>query len=188
MTKPDCKTSFLWADAKHLGYVGRKPGTRDSDAWFTPARYIAAVRAVLGRIDLDPFSSDIANLTVQASAYYTEQDDAFSNSWLARSVFCNPPYGKVCRRAVEKFVEEYRRGTFQHGIILVNNATETRAAQLLFKTASAVCFTDHRIAFSNADGKGVSGNTRGQCFFYFGSKLGLFRKVFAQFGSVLACK
>lgn len=182
--------SLFEADAGRLGYVGKRPGSRDSDSWFTPPKYIEAVRAVLGVIDLDPFSSDVANLTVGASAFYTEADDAFSQSWLARNVFMNPPYGKPCRAAVEKFVEEFHRRSFQTGIVLVNNATETRFFQLLLQTAAAVCFTNHRISFYNSDGKRISGNTRGQCFFYLSRKpnVALFRRVFTQFGKVISCK
>lgn len=177
------------ADANRLGYVGKCSG-RDSDSWFTPAIYVEAVRMVLGRIDLDPFSSDAANLTVGAATHYTEQDDAFKRSWLAHTVFMNPPFGRPFRRAVEKFVEEYRRGSFQAGIVLVNNCTETRAFQLLLNVSRAVCFTDHRISFANVDGKSVSGNTRGQAFLYVSRKPGAasFRQVFGQFGKVLGYK
>ncbi len=172
-----------------LGYVGRRPGTRrDSDSWFTPPKYLEAARTVLKGIDLDPFSSDAANLAVKARRYYTESDNAFKKPWLAKSVWMNPPFGKLFRPAVEKFVQEYQRGSFQQGIVLANNATETRAVQLMFRTCSCVAFPDHRLAFNNVDGKRISGNTRGQMFCYFGPDARSFRKTFAQFGSVLSCK
>ena len=178
------------ASIRRLAYVGKKPGVRDSDSWFTPTKYLVAVREVLGRIDLDPFSSDVANMEVQARHHYTERDDAFKQSWLANSVFMNPPYGKMCRRAVEKCVEEFRNWSFQNAVVLVNNATETTFFQLLLNAGSAVCFTDHRISFYNSDGKSVSGNTRGQAFFYLSQNpdIALFRKVFSPFGKVLPCK
>ncbi len=185
------KADLFAADPRRMGYVGRRPGLRDSDAWFTPAKYVEASRTVLGRIDLDPFSDDVANLTVGAKLHYTEADNAFECSWLAGTVWMNPPYaGTLCRRAVEKFVEEYRRGAFQTGIVLVNNATETRFFQLLLSVSRAVCLTSHRIAFENRDGKRISGNTRGQAFFYVARKphLPLFKRVFSQFGKVLVCK
>lgn len=102
----------------------------------------------------------------------------------------NPPYGPFCRKAVEKFVDEFKRGRFKKGIVLVNNATETVFFQLLLNTAHAVCFTNHRISFYNSDGKKISGNTRGQCFFYVARKpnVALFRRTFTQFGKVIACK
>lgn len=176
------------ADVSRLGYVGRQPGKRDSDSWFTPSQYVEAARSVLGRIDLDPFSSAEANLTVGARHYFTEADDAFTKVWAAGTVWMNPPYGRAFRASIEKFVNEFTSGHFRAGIVLCNNATETRAGQLLFKTASAVAFPDHRISFTNVDGKKVSGNTRGQMFAYFGPKVALFRKVFSQFGSVLTCR
>ncbi len=179
------------ADVFRLGYVGRQPGSRrDSDSWFTPAQYVDAARSVLGRIYLDPFSSDAANLTVGAKLYYTEADDGFKQSWLAKTVWMNPPYGRLCRPAIEKFVYEFGCGHFKSGIVLVNNATETRFFQLLMDVASAVCFTNHRISFYNADGKRISGNTRGQAFFYVAKRpnITLFKSAFASFGKVLPCK
>lgn len=176
------------AEVARLGYVGKRPGSgrRDSDSWFTPCAYLVAARAALGRIDLDPFSSETANLTVGAKRYYTEADDAFTKSWLATSVFMNPPYGKLCRPSVEKFVDEFLSGHFTSGIVLVNNATETRFFQLLLQTAAAVVFTNHRISFTNADGKHISGNTRGQAFFYFGTRVTAFAAAFSQFGKVIS--
>jgi phage N-6-adenine-methyltransferase len=190
MNIPARKLAGDKANAARLGYVGKRPGSirRDSDSWFTPPQYLVAVRTVLGRIDLDPFSSDVANLTVGAKHYYTESDDAFTKSWLAGSVFMNPPYGRLCRPAVEKFVGEFLNGHFTAGIVLVNNATETRFFQLLLQTAAAVVFTNHRISFTNADGKRISGNTRGQAFFYFGkaARIPAFAVAFSQFGKVIS--
>jgi phage N-6-adenine-methyltransferase len=173
------------ADPKKLGYVGKTPGTssRDSNAWFTPPKYLDAVRAALGgAIHLDPFSSDEANKKVQAEQFFTATDDAFSQDWSVqkdgssyarkagarRAVFMNPPYsGKLCSQAVTRFLDEFAAGSFSEGIILVNNATETKWFQRALQECAAVCFTGHRISFWNADGKAQSGNTRGQAFLYF---------------------
>ena len=70
----------------------------------------------------------------------------------------------------------------QEGIILVNNATETKWFQTLLTNASSICFTNHRISFWNADGKVVSNNTRGQAFFYFGNHAEKFNAIFASHG------
>lgn len=175
---------------QRLGYVGAKPGSpRNSNAWFTPARYIAAARMVLGEIDLDPFSDEAANRIVKAKRILTVEDDALVADWgKIRTVWMNPPFGKDCRAAVEKFVEEFERGSFQTGIALVNNATETRFFQLMLHAARAVCFTNHRISFWNSDGKVISGNTRGQAFFFFAKSPGVkaFRRAFEPFGKVVS--
>jgi len=181
--------------ASRLAYVGTKPSQtkegRDSDAWFTPKKYVDAARSALGRtIDLDPFSDPAANKVVQASRIFTINDDALNRSWASigsqqgQTVWMNPPYGKKCPAAVEKFLCEYAAGHFSRGIVLTNNATETRWFQALLSKSSAICLTHHRIAFYNVDGKAISGNTRGQTFFYFGKDASSFQMAFSEFGFV----
>jgi ParB family chromosome partitioning protein len=46
-----------------------------SNEWFTPAENIEAARTVLGAIDLDPASCELADRTVRATHYFTAQDD-----------------------------------------------------------------------------------------------------------------
>lgn len=184
------------ANANQLGYVGSKPGQRDSNAWFTPLEYIEAVRESLGgHIDLDPFSSIEANGIVQATTFYSEQDDAFQQTWRLdeyahdHTVFMNPPYaGKLCSQAVGLFLDHWERRTFGSGVFLVNNATETKWFQRALSLANAICLTDHRISFWNADGKKMSGNTRGQAFFYFGSRSELFAESFTKHGCVISLR
>jgi hypothetical protein len=60
-----------------------------NDEWFTPAKYIAAARAVLGGIDLDPASNAIAQATVRAGRYYSKDDDGLAQPWHGR-VWLNP--------------------------------------------------------------------------------------------------
>jgi ParB family chromosome partitioning protein len=183
-------TTTSSADADTLGYVGSKPGVRDSDAWFTPARYVEAARTALGGdIDLDPFTCAHAQAVVQALRIFTEADDAFEQEWAPSvpvRVWMNPPYtGKLIARAVNRLIDEWESGRVSASVVLVNNATETRWFQRALGSASAVCFTDHRIAFWNEDGKARSGNTRGQAFLYFGDDPDAFVSSFAGFGRVL---
>jgi phage N-6-adenine-methyltransferase len=180
------------ADAKKLAYVGSKsgPNERDSSAWFTPKKYVASVREALGGyISLDPFSSADANKVVDAHTYYTVLDDALAQNWSADAafgtVFMNPPYGPpICQNAIAKFVSEFNAGAFSAGVILVNNATDTKWFHAAAASANAICLTHHRIAFWNADNKAVSGNTRGQAFLYFGQDVDTFAAAFADHGLV----
>ena len=147
------------ANVSRLGYVGRTPTEkpRDADSWFTPPKYLDSVRKVMGRIDLDPFTSAKANEIVGAGHIFTIENSAFENSWKLDEnirVFMNPPYSAgLCRRAIERFVDQYETRNFVEGIVLANNATDTRWFNMLVNHCSTICFTDHRISFWNADRK-----------------------------------
>ena len=180
----------------NLSYVGSAPGkgatSHDRNAWFTPSEYIEAARAAMGRIDLDPFSDTAANRVVQATRFFTEQDDAFTRDWAAdcpqggQRLWLNPPFGRdVIDKVVDKFTVEFKEGHFSEAIVLTNNATETQWFHELLAVASAICLPSKRIKFWNADGKAVSSNTRGQTFFYVGEDTERFRAQFSRFGVVL---
>lgn len=181
------------ADINRLAYIGSKPGEksktkRDSDSWFTPSMYTDMARDVMGEIDLDPFSSKVANDHVKAKRYFDVNSDAFKQQWFQDQgrVFMNPPYGrKLIDAAVDIFLTNLANESISQAIVLVNNATETRWFHLLLSYANAICFPDRRIAFETHDGKHVSGNTRGQVFFYFGHKNNRFEDVFGKIGAVL---
>jgi hypothetical protein len=176
-----------------LGYVGSSPGAKrlDSDAWFTPPKYIEAARAVLGGIGFDPYSSDDAQQIVCADVYCTldNPNPTRGVSWpKVGSCWMNPPYsGAPALDAATRFLEAFDYERFKRGIVLVNNATETRMFRALSAQASAICFTDHRIQFYNTDGKAERANTRGQAFLYFttNSDVGRFAEHFRQFGTIL---
>ena len=185
------------ANVNRLAYIGRKPGaeTRDPDSWYTPRTYVNAARRVMGGIDLDPFSSPEANETIQARHFFTTSVSAFNRQWrtpkMAKEypdglrVWMNPPYSAgLIHRAVSAFLEAHAAGHIAQAVILANNSTDTQWFKALREVAEGVCMTTHRIAFEAVDGKRVSGNTRGQVFFYFGSpaQAEAFTVEFSHFG------
>lgn len=190
--------SIYTADVNKMGYVGRKPGKvvefRDADSWYTPYAYVEASRRVMGSIDLDPFSSDRANETIKASRIITETQSAFVSLWRKDkraypegvNVWMNPPYSAgLIGKAVEVFLSKFKAGDIYQAVVLVNNSTDTQWFSALRSESLAVCFTNHRISFESPDGKRVSGNTRGQTFFYFSqleSRAEAFVSEFSKFG------
>lgn len=182
-------TDYSKADVKNLAYVGALPTKlkvgRDSDSWYTPQKYLESARATMGSIDLDPFSSEIANQKVGAARYHTEDNSSLDVDWVVSTVWMNPPYGPLMKDAAAKFLEQFTKKNFSEGIILVNNATDTKWFAALSEHASAYCFTDHRINFENVDGKNMNGNTRGQIFIYFGANTQKFKQEFTEHGLVL---
>jgi hypothetical protein len=75
---------------------------------FTPLEIIEAARLALGKIDLDPATTESANAYIEAVRIFTEKENGFAKPWRGR-VFLNPPGGAcdasgVClaRRKPEK--------------------------------------------------------------------------------------
>lgn len=157
------------ANINRLGYVGSKVrGTVDSenDDWYTPSMWVSIARRVMGGIDLDPFSSDLANQRVMARQYYTEENSSLNGDWNASTVWMNPPYTRgIIDRAVDKFIEQYKVGNFKTGVVLVNNMTDTQWYRRIANVSSMRVELTGRIGFENASGQRISGNTRGQVLF-----------------------
>jgi len=169
-----------WEPAPAKPHVAQNSGDNE---WYTPAEYITAARSVLGEIDLDPASSDEANVVVGAARYYTADDDGLEQPWSGR-VWMNPPYAKT---AVDRFctrlAREYREGTITEAIALVNNATETTWFQEMAREASALCFPRGRVKFWHPSKE--SAPLQGQAIVYLGTKPKEFREAFVRFGFVV---
>lgn len=149
--------------------------------WWTPKKYIEAVREVMGRIDLDPASCARANKIIQAKKFYDRQTNGLDKKWEGR-IFLNPPYAKEGPEFIEKFFNDFG-SSFKEGIILVNaRATDADWFQPLFE--GIVCFTDHRIDFDSEKEKKTA-STHGSCFIYFGPHKKKFASVFSQFGQIV---
>lgn len=153
-----------------------------NNEWYTPEKYIELARQVLGVIDLDPASCELANETVKAERFYSEQDNGLTKEWTGR-VWMNPPYGSdLIGQFTEKFTEEYNAGNITEGIVLVNNATETAwFCQMMEGGASAVVFPRGRIRY-NSPTKESNAPIQGQAFIYFGGDCEKFLDVFCDIG------
>ena len=153
--------------------------------WYTPPEYIEAARNVMGSIDLDPASSEIANKTVKAKWFYTKDNNGLEKEW-AGNIWMNPPYASdLIKQFTSRFIEQFNSGDIQQAIILVNNATETIWFQDLLNVASAVCFVKGRIKYLNTVGEAANSPLQGQAFFYTGKNIAGFLEVFSSFGVVL---
>lgn len=157
-------------------------GTGENE-WYTPAEHVELARSVLGVIDLDPASSDKAQVVVMAEEYFTEADDGLTQNWSGR-VWLNPPYAQpAISHFADKMVAEIETGRVDQAIMLTHNYTDTAWFQKLAKAATAICFTRGRVKFVSPTGD-VAAPTQGQAFFYFGTDAGAFTKTFRHIGFV----
>lgn len=158
-------------------------GTGENE-WYTPADHIGLARQVLGGIDLDPASSEIANRTVNADRFFTIEDDGLSREWGGR-VWLNPPYAQpAISHFADKMVTEVEAGRIDAGLMLTHNYTDTGWFHKLARAASAICFTRGRVRFVSPAGD-LAAPTQGQAFFYFGADVARFLNVFGAIGFVV---
>ena len=161
----------------------RARGTGENE-WYTPGAHIEAARGMMGGIDLDPASSEVAQRTVKAGAFYSLEDDGLTQEWRGK-VWLNPPYAQpAIRMFAEKAVEEFTAGRMTEGIVLTHNYTDTAWFHILTRASAAICFTRGRISFLDPNGAKAA-PTQGQAFFYFGSRVAAFAEAFDAFGIVL---
>ncbi len=174
--------SELFKAAKRRAHVSNNSGENE---WYTPKHIIEAARRVMGGIDLDPASSEIANRTVQAARFFTAEDDGLQQEWPVGRIWLNPPYSQpLIAKFSDKFTLHMMRKPTSQGIALVNNATETAWGQKLLSVATAVCFPQRRTRFLDPLGNPGS-PLQGQMIVYAGAHSDCFAIGFSEFGEVL---
>lgn len=182
-TQPRPRFRDAYNAVAHAGdpHVSHNSGNNE---WYTPTPYIAAARAVLGGIDLDPASSDAAQAEIKATAFYTAEQDGLKQPWRGR-VWLNPPYAQPL---IEQFAAKFADGVIAHeitaGVVLVNNATETDWFRTFSCVADAVCFPEGRVRFWSPDRESAT-PLQGQAVLYTGPDLVAFDRAFRSFGVVL---
>ncbi len=122
---------------------------------FTPLHIVEAAREAMGGIDLDPFSCELANSVVRASAYYSAPEmNGFEREWSGR-VFCNPPGGKVGKRSSQalawlKLMNENAAGRVDMAVFICFNLGFLQVVQsysLMTPLDLPICYPKTRISY-----------------------------------------
>ena len=165
------------ADAKYLHT------SQARHEWYTPGEYIEAARDVMGGIDLDPASCEIAQATVQAGRFFNKEQDGLAQPWQGR-VWLNPPFeAAVIAPFVAKLIADFQAGAVEQAVILTDAATDTRWFHDLADTALCFCFTKGRIRFTSplTDSQAPQ---RGQVFTYLGRDSKGFTRFTQRFADI----
>jgi len=165
------------------------PQPQKSNEWYTPSKYIEAAREVMGGIDLDPASCELANKTVKATRYYTKEQDGLSKPWYGR-VWLNPPYGTALeqpgqrksniRAFTERCIAEYKAGNIEQSTMLVRADPCAYWFPQLWEFL--ICFVGCNFYFNGPYGKVK--HQFGTAFVYLGPNEQKFIEIFSQFGRV----
>jgi hypothetical protein len=178
-----CTFADAYTAAKRgISLGGLKAST--SVEWYTPARYIAAAREVMGSIDLDPASSALANEIVRADTYFSKDVDpnGLGQDWFG-NVWLNPPYGKGSGLFTAMLVAEFDADRVTAGVLLLN-AYGFDASWFQPLWDWPICFTDHRVEFYSPQHES-GGPANGNIFAYLGPDPKRFAATFSEFGSIV---
>lgn len=165
-----------------------------SNEWYTPSKYIEAARQVMGSIDLDPASCELANQTVKATRYYTQEENGLSKPWYG-NVWLNPPYGRnttvngvwkgggksLVALWIDRLIEVYQSDWIDQAIMLVQADTDAAWFQPLWEYI--ICFPHKQIYFHVPRGENNK-QIFGSIFVYLGANEQRFIDVFSQFGRI----
>jgi hypothetical protein len=168
--------------------VGRRYGPAKGEVidpeWYTPAPIIAAVRDVLGVIDLDPASCEAANKIVKATRFFNNETNGLNQEWNGK-IFLNPPYTqRGLKSFFGKLFDEITAERVTEAIILSHNYTDSPWCQDALRKADAVCFAKERITFLRPNGI-ADAPLQGSMFFYFGDHPEKFMRRFDGIGVIL---
>ena len=144
--------------------------------WYTPPNIIDLAREVLGNINVDPASNEIAQAWIKADTFFTEDTNGLDKPWKGK-VWVNPPYSSsLIKKFTKKFLDEYINGTMVEGIMLTNSGTDTLWNIPLQKGLQA--YTNGRISFLQPDLTEKGKGSRGSLFTYLGPNPKKFIEVF----------
>ena len=150
-----------------------------NNEWYTPKEIIETARDMMGGIDIDPASSEVANKVVKAECFYTVENDGLSKKWFG-NVWLNPPYASdLIGKFADKLVSEFEN--YSQAVVLVNNATETEWFNKIIGIGSAVCFPRGRVKFYKPDGS-TGAPLQGQAIIYIGNCPDKFIRCFNEIG------
>lgn len=153
--------------------------------WYTPALYVEAARAVMGKIELDPASTPEANKVVKAENIHTAKDDGLQQDWTGK-LWMNPPYETaLVGKFIEKLATSVESGAVPEALVLVNNATETKWFVRLAGVSAFLCFLTGRVKFWQPGNHDSATGLQGQAVAYIGKHGKRFTEHFKQFGIVV---
>jgi phage N-6-adenine-methyltransferase len=113
-----------------------------SEEWPTPQLFFDALHAEFD-FTLDPCAT---RHNAKCRRYFTKQQNGLLQQWGARSVFCNPPYGKTMREWARKCYEASLNGATV--VLLAHARTDTRwFHDWVYGKAAEIRFVRGRLRF-----------------------------------------
>jgi hypothetical protein len=178
----ESEVSRLMAENEELRLKIVKPASVPTVEWYTPPDYIEMERKVMGGIDLDPASNELAQSWIKAGTWYSKEQNGLILPRFGK-VHVNPPYGRDVEKWLSIEVDAYRNGQTECAILLLNR-TGAAWYKARTKEVTAICEVYKRIAFIDENGQRQSSPRYYNDFLYLGKDVEKFVEVFSAIGDV----
>ena len=148
--------------------------------YYTPLKIINMAREVMGDIDLDPATSEMAQSHVEAKRYYTIEDDGLQQEWAGR-VWLNPPFDSA---NATRFIQKLTEGILvTEYVLLTCGPTDSRWLQIIAADADLMCLPKRRPRFWSP--KATKWQSPAPAWLWYRGPNGdKFREVFGKLGVV----
>ena len=160
-----------------MSHISNNSGNQEH---YTPKRFTDSARLVMGSIDLDPASNEIANSWIGAALIFTIEKQGLNEDW-SGNVWMNPPYDS---NSLKPLVDKLVSSGINQAVVLTNNNTDTKVGQQLLNFASAICLVAGRVKFMKPDGTENKTPLQGQIIYYKGDNTQMFKQEFSKHGTV----
>ena len=163
--------------------------SKASDEWYTDSELADMGHELMGGIDLDPASSALANETIRATRYFTEDDNGLMQPWNCGRLWLNAP-GTLVPEFWRKFVDEYLAGTFKQGLWIGFNIQQLQTLQNVHRTHPLhfpFCVPHLRRQFFNPLKPDADSPTHANFIAYAGPlrMQATFKRIFSRIGDVV---
>ncbi|MGI2152626.1 hypothetical protein ACROAK_07065 [Shewanella oncorhynchi] len=175
--------------------------------YYTPQPWPQLASQLMGGIDLDPASNDIANASINAKTIFTKEIDGLAQPWHG-TVWMNHPFHrgeqpcptkckkKACIKRghhidkpipgnsdwINKVIYEYESGHIKEAVIITFcNSSEGWFLPLL---KYSQCFPHGRVHYKKADGSKADSCTKGSVITYIGKNTAEFARLFGEHGTI----
>ena len=156
--------------------------SRTTTEWYTPPWLIELAKEVLGAFELDPASAPMPQTWIQASRFYTKEENGLSLPWHGR-VWLNPPFDNSAIWA-RVLINEYLAGNVHSAILLINSNLGYKWYEEIWEKWLCCCLRE-RVAFVNETGWSGAAAKRAQTIVYLGQDKRKFAMTFAKYGRII---
>jgi phage N-6-adenine-methyltransferase len=121
--------------------------TAVSVEWNTPTPLKEDLIQEFGRFDLDPATTE--ENPMNAFAYFTIEEDGLLQPWNAKTVYVNPPYGRIISKWIDKALNEFECGRCEKVVMLLPSRTCTRWFHRLYEGGYEIRFFKGRLRYGD---------------------------------------